>query len=54
MTNWMSMAGKREQLIGKVQEKYGIAKTEAERQVEEFRSAYETEYEKSKSKRKTP
>ena len=48
------LAGKRDQLIGKVQEKYGIAKTEAERQVEEFRSAYETEYEKSKSKRKTP
>ena len=48
------LAGKREQLIGKVQEKYGIAKTEAERQVEEFRRAYETEYEKSKSKRKTP
>ena len=47
-------AGKRDQLIGKVQEKYGIAKTEAERQVEEFRRAYETEYEKSKSKRKTP
>ncbi len=30
------IAGKRDQLIGKVQERYGIARAEAERQVDEF------------------
>ncbi len=29
-------AGNREQLIGKIQEKYGIAKDEAEKQVDAF------------------
>ena len=28
--------GNRDQLIGKIQERYGLAKTEAERQVDEF------------------
>jgi uncharacterized protein YjbJ (UPF0337 family) len=28
--------GKRDQLVGKIQERYGIAKEDAERQVEEF------------------
>ena len=30
------MAGKRDALVGKVQERYGIAKEEAERQVDEW------------------
>jgi hypothetical protein len=30
------VAGKREQLIGRVQERYGIQRDEAERQVEEW------------------
>lgn len=34
-----TMEGKREELIGKIQEKYGIAKEEAERQVDEFASS---------------
>jgi uncharacterized protein YjbJ (UPF0337 family) len=29
-------AGKRDQLVGKIQERYGIAKDEAERQVDEW------------------
>ena len=29
-------AGKRDQLIGKIQERYGIARDEAERQVDEW------------------
>ncbi len=29
-------AGERDKLVGKVQERYGIAKDEAERQVDEF------------------
>lgn len=30
------IAGKRDQLVGKIQEKYGIAKEEAEKQVDEW------------------
>ncbi|MCA9158824.1 MAG: CsbD family protein [Planctomycetales bacterium] len=30
------VAGKRDELVGKVQERYGIAKEEAEKQVKEF------------------
>jgi uncharacterized protein YjbJ (UPF0337 family) len=32
--------GKREQLVGKIQERYGIAKDAAEKQVDEFTSSY--------------
>lgn len=32
----MEMNGEREQLVGKIQEKYGIAKEEAERQVDQW------------------
>jgi uncharacterized protein YjbJ (UPF0337 family) len=32
--------GKRDQLVGKIQERYGIAKEDAERQVEEFSRTY--------------
>lgn len=30
------MAGKRDQLVGRIQEQYGIAKDEAERQVDDW------------------
>ena len=30
------VAGKRDQLVGRIQERYGIAKDEAERQIEEW------------------
>ncbi|HTZ31630.1 MAG TPA: CsbD family protein [Methylomirabilota bacterium] len=30
------IAGKRDQLVGKIQERYGIAKEEVERQIEDF------------------
>ena len=36
-----TIAGKRDQLVGKVQERYGIAKEEAEKQVAEFERARE-------------
>jgi uncharacterized protein YjbJ (UPF0337 family) len=39
--DWTQIEGKRDQLVGKIQERYGIAKDEAERQV----SAYERDYE---------
>jgi uncharacterized protein YjbJ (UPF0337 family) len=32
--------GRRDQLIGKIQERYGIAKQEAERQVDEFARSF--------------
>ncbi|MEX3316811.1 CsbD family protein [Sulfitobacter sp. PS-8MA] len=32
--------GNREKLVGKVQERYGVAKDEAERQVDEFAARY--------------
>lgn len=34
------ISGKRDQLIGRIQEHYGIAKEEAERQVDEFSRTY--------------
>jgi uncharacterized protein YjbJ (UPF0337 family) len=34
------IAGKREQLVGRVQEQYGIGKDEAERQVDAFAGAF--------------
>jgi uncharacterized protein YjbJ (UPF0337 family) len=30
------IAGKRDQLVGKLQERYGIAKEEAEKQIQDF------------------
>jgi len=39
--DWTVAKGKRETLIGKVQERYGIAKEEAEKQVAEFERAYD-------------
>jgi uncharacterized protein YjbJ (UPF0337 family) len=33
------MGGKRDQLIGRIQERYGIAKEEAQKQVDEFTNA---------------
>ncbi|GAC1661314.1 MAG: hypothetical protein PVS2B2_13110 [Candidatus Acidiferrum sp.] len=35
--------GKRDQLVGKVQERYGIAKQEAEKQVDDFARAFSSE-----------
>ena len=37
--------GRREQLVGKIQERYGIAKEEAERQVSEFTHGLQAESE---------
>lgn len=33
-------AGNRQKLVGKIQERYGIAKDEAEKQVDEFANTY--------------
>ena len=40
------IAGKRDQLVGKIQERYGIAKDVAEKQVEEFNHSYDTAYDR--------
>jgi uncharacterized protein YjbJ (UPF0337 family) len=37
------IAGKREQLVGRVQEGYGIAKEEAEKQVDQFAASLKEE-----------
>lgn len=34
------IAGRRDQLVGKIQERYGLAKDAAEKQVDEFASSY--------------
>jgi uncharacterized protein YjbJ (UPF0337 family) len=36
-----TIAGKKDQLVGKVQERYGIAKEAAEKQVDEFTRSYQ-------------
>ena len=35
------IAGKRDQLVGRIQQRYGIAKDEAERQVDDFARSYQ-------------
>ena len=47
------IAGKRDQLVGKIQERYGIAKDEAERQVDEFSKAYGTDEATTRDKTRT-
>ena len=34
--DWQVVEGKRDQLVGRIQERYGIAREEAERQVADF------------------
>ena len=34
--NWKQVAGQRDQLVGKIQNSYGIGKDEAERQLSEW------------------
>ena len=50
--------GKRDQLVGKIQERYGIAKTEAERQLSDFEKSREfekgREFERESSAESTP
>jgi uncharacterized protein YjbJ (UPF0337 family) len=40
--DWQIVEGKRDQLVGKVQERYRIAREEAERQVADFERTHET------------
>lgn len=43
------VAGKREELLGKIQEKYGIARDEAERQVRVWREGLESAHQRAGS-----
>lgn len=46
-----SIRGKRDQLIGKIQERYGIARQEAERQVGDFVNSFRSETEEVPKKK---
>ena len=35
-SDWEMMAGKKDQVVGKIQERYGITKDEAQKQYDEF------------------
>lgn len=37
--DWQTLAGKKDQLVGKIQQRYGIAKEEASRQIDEWHSS---------------
>jgi uncharacterized protein YjbJ (UPF0337 family) len=47
------IAGKRDQLVGKIQERYGIAKEDAARQVDEFSRSYGTDETTTREKTRT-
>jgi uncharacterized protein YjbJ (UPF0337 family) len=47
------IAGKRDQLVGKIQERYGIAKEDAARQVDEFSRTYGTDETTTREKTRT-
>ncbi|HEY6305458.1 MAG TPA: CsbD family protein [Candidatus Angelobacter sp.] len=46
------IAGKRDQLVGKIQERYGVAKDEAEKQVNEWRAGFDAQLAEHRSARK--
>ena len=39
--DWKVVEGKRDQLVGKIQERYGIAQEDAERQLSDFERTHE-------------
>jgi len=47
------ISGNRDELVGKIQESYGIAKDEAEKEVKAWETTFEEEYERQ-TKRKDP
>jgi len=46
------IAGKRDQLAGKIQERYGVTKEQAEREVEEWRAAQRDEIRREEEERR--
>jgi uncharacterized protein YjbJ (UPF0337 family) len=47
--DWQAIAGKKEQLVGRIQERYGVAKEEAARQVDRWSDALQDIVEASKT-----
>jgi uncharacterized protein YjbJ (UPF0337 family) len=43
--DWQTIAGKKDQLVGRIQERYGVAKAEAEKQADAWSQA-QTEFER--------
>ena len=39
--DWQIVEGQRDQLVGRIQERYGIARDEAQRQIDEFEKSYD-------------
>jgi len=39
--DWQIVEGKRDQLVGRIQERYGIARQEAERQIADFEKSHD-------------
>ena len=50
------ISGNRDELVGKIQESYGIAKDQAEKEVKAWESTFEDEYERqqAETRRKDP
>ena len=42
-SDWQVVAGKKDQLVGRIQERYGVAKDEASRQADEWAEALKDE-----------
>ena len=42
-SDWQMVAGKKDQLVGRIQERYGIAKDEADRQADEWATSLKEE-----------
>jgi len=43
-SDWQVIAGKKDQLVGRIQERYGVAKDEASRQADEWAEALKEEH----------
>ena len=48
------ISGNRDELVGKIQESYGIAKDEAEKEVKAWEGTFEEEYDRQTTRRKDP
>jgi uncharacterized protein YjbJ (UPF0337 family) len=48
--DWQTITGKKEQLVGRIQERYGIAKEEAEKQVDRWSDALQDIVEKANAR----
>jgi uncharacterized protein YjbJ (UPF0337 family) len=42
-SDWEAVAGRRDQLVGRIQERYGIARDEAQKQADEWAKALKDE-----------